>query len=469
MLKVYNSLAKEKQEFRPIDNNLVKMYTCGVTTYDDCHIGHSRSMYIFDVIRSYLEYKGYEVEMVRNITDIDDKIIKRAKLLGVDWRELSKKYIDRYEQDVKNFELNPVELQPKATENIKDMIEYIGNLIDKGYAYLTDTGVYFEVRKFKKYGMLSGQKIDAMRDSVRVQSDENKKDPLDFALWKKSQDDEPGWESPWQRGRPGWHIECSVMSQKYLKRETLDIHGGGRDLIFPHHENECAQTTSLSGSNLAKYWLHHGLLTIEGQKMSKSLGNFVSLGDVLEKYSPDVLKLFYLQAHYSSSIDFSWQKMEQANKAYEHVKILKYKLKNYLMNKDTESRSSFKMNPEILNYRQNFIKAMDDDFNMPKGLAVLFDLISRANSELSGESNSKNEILLSSSEILDQIAKVFGFTFSQKQVFNITESQINELIEKRNQYRRKKQFLEADQIRQQLLSEGVILEDTQDGTIWRKK
>ncbi|MCF7871163.1 MAG: cysteine--tRNA ligase, partial [Candidatus Omnitrophica bacterium] len=429
---------------------------------------HARSLYVFDVICRYLEFRGYRVDFVRNITDIDDKIINKAKKAGVSWKELSGRYIKLYRKDVENLGLRPVDFEPKATENIEDMIIYIKELIDKGYAYKTNSGVYFEVRKFKNYGRLSGQKIDDIASSGRIKSDENKRDPLDFALWKIVQCKEPGWVSPWGRGRPGWHIECSVMSQKYLKRKTLDIHGGGRDLIFPHHENEAAQAESLSGKNFANYWIHHGLLTIEGQKMSKSLGNFIKISDVLDKYPANALKLFYLQAHYSSSIDFSWQKMEEAQKAYQHIKISKERLENFLKGKKT-GPSLLKANSKIKDHKQSFIEAMDDDFNMPKGLAALFDLVNQINAELTGGAKEKGKNLACYRQILDQITNVFGFDFSQKKLEGINEDKVKELIAKRNLYRNQKKFDKSDQIRNQLLEKGIILEDTKEGTIWRRK
>jgi cysteinyl-tRNA synthetase len=469
MVKIYNSLTKEKQKFEPIQKGIVKMYTCGVTVYDDCHIGHARSLCVFDVIRRYLEFRGYEVNFIRNITDIDDKIINRANKLEVSWKDLSDKYIKRYRKDLERLELKTVTFEPKATENIEAMIDYIKRLIDKGYAYITDTGVYFEVRKFKQYGKLSGQKIDDIRSSVRIKSDENKRDPLDFALWKITKESNPSWDSPWGKGRPGWHIECSVMSQKYLDTDTLDIHGGGRDLIFPHHENEIAQAESLSGKSFANYWLHHGLLTINLQKMSKSLGNFVKISQVLEKHSADVLKLFYFQAHYSSSIDFSWQNLEEAKKAYEHIKILKEKLENYLSGKNVNKELIFETSSDYQEYKEKFIKAMDDDFNMPRGLAVLFDLINKANGTLISDDKDKDKKLTSYKLILDQITDVFGFSFAKKKLIGISKDEIEHFIALRNQYRKKKQFDKSDQIRNQLLAKGIVLEDSKEKTIWRRK
>ncbi len=334
MLKIYNTLTKKKEEFRPQDNNQVKMYACGVTVYDHCHIGHARSLYVFEVMRRYIKYKGYDIKFVRNITDVDDKIINKARAWAneqnIPFQEAFDKvrntYIDSYYRDLNVLGLPKADLEPKATENIDEMIIYIEKLIEKKFAYESGGSVYFSVRNLPQYGQLSGKKIDDLRESVRIDTDANKRDPLDFALWKQAKEDEPSWPSPWGKGRPGWHIECSVMSQKYLKTETLDIHGGGLDLVFPHHENERAQAEAGTGKSFANYWIHHGLLTIEKQKMAKSLGNFVTIVNALAKYPADILKLFYLQAHYSSSIDFSWERMEEAKKAYERIVILRDKL-----------------------------------------------------------------------------------------------------------------------------------------------
>lgn len=469
MIKVYNSLTKQKENFKPAEDNSVKIYTCGVTTYDNCHIGHGRSLYVFDVIRRYLGYRGYQVDFIRNITDIDDKIINKSRQLKIPWEEVSAKYIESYRQDLEKLGIKPANFEPKATDNIPDMISYIEKLLSEKYAYKTDSGIYFQVRKFKNYGRLSGQRIDDMRKSTRIEADEKKRDPLDFALWKISGDDEPGWMSPWGRGRPGWHIECSVMSQKYLGKKTIDIHGGGRDLIFPHHENECAQAECLSGKNLANYWLHHGLLTIEGQKMSKSLGNFLTLASVLEKYPASALKLFYLQAHYSSTIDFSRERIGQAERSWRKIEALYEKLENYLKEKDKPDEFSSDLDGHILSYREKFIAAMDDDFNMPRGLAVLFELVNQAKMVLADGKKGQSQILFGFKSLLDEITEVFGLNFSRKTLSGISQREIEKLIALRNQHRQKQQFLKADQIRDQLAARGIILEDSKDKTIWHKK
>ncbi|NQT28538.1 MAG: cysteine--tRNA ligase [Candidatus Omnitrophica bacterium] len=463
MLKIYNSLTKTKDFFTPQEELLVKMYVCGVTVYDDCHIGHARSLYVFEVIRKYLKYRGYKVQFIRNITDIDDKIINRAKELGVDWKELANKYIDNYYQDLKALGISKADKEPRATENVGDMIKCIERLIDKEYAYVTENGVYLSVRKLKSYGKLSGQSIDKMREGVRISKDETKEDPLDFALWKKVKGGEPFWKSPWGQGRPGWHIECSVMSQKYLKTDTLDIHGGGRDLIFPHHENECAQAESLTGKVFANYWIHHGLLTIDNQKMSKSLGNFVTIQDAVSKYSADILKIFYLQAHYSSSVDFSEKKMKEAKKAYERIQIFMNRIgsiREVKIAKDAEGL--------LKQFRDRFIEAMDDDFNMPKGLAVLFDIVSTSNKILDTEADLKAK-LAGIGRLVEEILDIFGVSSKTEEAIEISVKDIKKLIKTRSEYKQQKRYQEADDIREKLEKKGIILEDANSGTTYRIK
>jgi cysteinyl-tRNA synthetase len=386
---IYNSLARKKEEFIPLNPPKVNIYTCGVTVYDESHIGHARSLYIFDVMRRYLKYRGFEVKFVRNITDIDDKIINRANELKTDWKDLIKKYIDRYYEDLKSLGIGKADYEPRATENIPDMVMFINGLIEKGIAYESGGDVYFNVRKFPGYGKLSGQSIDAMQEAVRIDKSELKKDPLDFALWKKSKENEPSWDSPWGNGRPGWHIECSVMSQKFLKTDTLDIHAGGRDLIFPHHENEIAQAVAFTGKPFAKYWIHHGLLTINGQKMAKSAGNFVTIKDFIEKYKDaDLLKLFFLSTHYSHPIDYNEKKIEETIKQKYSFNIFFLgvstwkQIWNYwvsqpelgaLKNK-TKTPFSKEDKDKVDRIYKKFEQAMDDNFNTPQALGHLFEL-----------------------------------------------------------------------------------------------
>ena len=463
MLKIYNSLTKKKEEFKPQVSGKVKMYTCGVTVYDDCHIGHARSLYIFEIIRRYLRHQGYKVEFVRNITDIDDKIINRAEELNIDWKKLVDKYINNYYKDLESLDIEKADKEPRATENIKDMIKYIEALVDKGYAYAVQSGVYFSVRKFKDYGKLSGQSIDRMQEGARIEKDEAKVDPLDFALWKKAKEGEPSWPSPWGEGRPGWHIECSVMSRKFLKADTLDIHGGGRDLIFPHHENERAQAKALTGKPFANYWIHHGLLTINSQKMAKSLGNFVTIEDAVNRYSADILKVFYLRAHYSSSIDFSGERMEEAKSAYERIHIFMNRVK--LMSKNKVVKKNTGISTQ---FRNEFIEAMNDDFNTPRGLAVLFDIINAGNKVLEGNGDNIPE-LAGFQGLVEEILNVFGISFKALGVAAISEKDIEKMIEVRSGLKRQKRYREADKIRRELEEKGVILEDTKEGALWRKK
>lgn len=459
---IYNSLSRKKEEFSPVSPPKVNIYTCGVTVYDESHIGHARSLYIFEVIRRYLEYRGYKVKFVRNITDIDDKIINRANELKVGWKELVKKYIARYHEDLKALGIKKGDYEPCATENIKEMVKYIKGLMDKGYAYEAGGDVYFNVRKFSKYGQLSGQGIDQMQKGVRIEPSEHKKDPLDFALWKASKENEPFWESPWGKGRPGWHIECSVMSQKFLNTQTLDIHAGGRDLIFPHHENEIAQGEALSGKPFAKYWIHHGLLTINGQKMSKSLGNFITIKDFIAKYhDADLLKLFFLSAHYSHPIDYTEEKIEESKQALERILTLLKKIDK----KGIKAKRINKKKKEIEEVRNKFIQAMDDDFNTPQGLAAIFELVNLANKNIE-DSNFVSE----AKKLLSELSGIFGLSLKKKNISEDISSSIKLLIEKRNIARKKGDFSESDRIRKELEEKGIILEDTKDGkTIWRRK
>lgn len=477
IMKVYNSLTKKKEEFRPVKPKEVSIYTCGVTVYDDCHIGHARSLYIFDVIRRYLEYRGYRVNFVRNITDIDDKIINRANELKVPWKELVNKYIKSYKEDIKSLNVReglPGKdgEEPRATKNISDMIDYVKALIEKGYAYEAGGDVYFDVRKFSGYGKLSGQDIEKLREGARISPDEKKRDVLDFALWKKSKENEPWWDSPWSKGRPGWHIECSVMSQRFLNTDTLDIHAGGRDLIFPHHENEIAQAEARTGKPFAKYWLHHGLLTINNQKMSKSLNNFFTIKDALKRYPADALKLFYLQAHYSSSIDFSDNKMQEAQSALERFHIFFDKVNRQGGADDKRGPRSGALKDKADNLAKEFISAMDDDFNTPLALGKLFEMVSAANTELEKGSVSAG---YAKDVIMDLGTGIFGIFSGRRKISPKQKKAIESRIAERNKAGRRGDFAKADKIRQELRQQGVVLEDSKgwahkpalEGTRWR--
>lgn len=461
---IYNSLTKKKEEFIPLNYPNVNIYTCGVTVYDDSHIGHARSLYIFDVIRRYLRYRCFDVKFVRNITDVDDKIINRANELKIEWQELVKKYIGRYYEDLEALGIEKGDFEPRATENIAEMVRYIQTLVDKSYAYEAGGDVYFNVRKFPEYGRLSGQSIDKMETGVRIGPSELKHDPLDFALWKKSKEGEPFWDSPWSKGRPGWHIECSVMSQKFLKTDTLDIHAGGMDLIFPHHENEIAQAEALTGKQFAKYWIHHGLLTINGQKMSKSSGNFITIKDFIAKYqNPELLKFFFLSAHYSHPIDYSDAKIDEAKQALQRISIFMDKAKAV----SPGFLSAFlKIIPqEISQLKNKFIASLDDDFNTPEALACVFELVNLANKNID-----RRDFVFSAKNTLNEMLNILGIKLiSTKIDSEISEDEIKSRIQNRVNAKQAKDYALADKIRKELETKGVILEDTKGGTTWRRR
>ena len=484
MLRIYNTLTDSKEEFIPLNPPYVNMYTCGVTVYDDCHIGHGRSLYVFDTIRRFLLYKGYKVKFVRNITDVDDKIIKKAEawsresnlLLGEAFNRVRNRYIKSYYDDLNALGISKADVEPLATENIPQMIDFIENLIKKGFAYERAGSVYFSVRKFDSYGKLSKRDIDDLFSGVRIEPDPLKADPLDFALWKAKKGSEPSWDSPFGEGRPGWHIECSVMANRFLG-ETIDIHGGGKDLIFPHHENEIAQSEALSGKQFARFWIHHGLLTIEGQKMSKSLGNFITLKDALREYSPSVLKIIYLSNHYRSPLDFSQKSVYEARRVKERIVT-------FIKQLDSRSKEKFisdyrNINEKTFSYREikelynKFIGFMDDDFNMPGGFSVLFDAIRFVNDNLEAGEIFFYEMkifvyfILSLFSLDDMLS---GDSAGRDGSAVLDEHFIEEEIARRAEFRKKRKFKEADGIRKSLGEKGIVLEDQPDGkTIWYRK
>jgi len=452
------------------------MYVCGPTVYDEPHVGHARSAYIFDVIRRYLIYKGYKVRFARNVTDVDDKIIDKAakEFPGEDLKKacegVADKYLKSYHEALKELSIDigrEVILEPKASDYIPKMADFIQDLIKRGVAYPSGGDVYFDITKAKNYGKLSNQAPDRMEAGSRVSPTENKRDPLDFALWKSAKENEPSWDSPWGKGRPGWHIECSVMSSDVLGDE-FDIHGGGIDLIFPHHENEIAQSEG-AGKKFARFWVHHGLLTINGQKMAKSLGNFITIKDVLNKYPADVLKIFYLQAHYSSPIDFTWERLEATKSAYKSIVILREKLqKEYGTVDITEVVRGGA--GAMLQFKNKFIESMDDDFNTPKALAVLFDMINRCNIELDGNNKDKDYKLRYALDIMKEMTEVFGLSFLYESSGVLSDNEVEFQIVARLNFKKQKDFTAADSIRKRLEEQGIILEDTKDGkTTWRRK
>ncbi|MFA5319938.1 MAG: cysteine--tRNA ligase [Candidatus Omnitrophota bacterium] len=460
-LRIYNSLSRVNEEFLPLNPPKVNIYTCGVTVYDSCHIGHARSLYIFNLIRKYLLYRGYKVNFVRNITDIDDKIINKARESGRTWKDVAEKYIEEYRRDLELLHIEEADSEPRATENIECMIAHIAALVEKGAAYASGGDVYFNVRKFPGYGKLSGQDTEQMRQGVRIGPSEMKVDPLDFALWKSSKPSEPSWASPWGAGRPGWHIECSAMSMKYLGSETLDIHAGGRDLIFPHHENEIAQSEALTGKPFARYWIHHGLLTINGQKMSKSLGNFITIRDAVSEYPPDVLKLLYLQTHYSSPLDFSREKMKEAAHALERINIF---FSHSVFSSGGQAGDG--ITAELEKSRQCFLQAMDNDFNTPEALACVFSLISLANKHPEGGAF-RSAAAAEAGLMLDILG--LSLDAGAAGTAELNDGEITGFLDRREEARRNKDYALSDKIRKELESRGIILEDTKQGTLWRRK
>jgi cysteinyl-tRNA synthetase len=474
-MKVFNTLFGQKEEFLP-QGDEVKMYVCGVTPYDNCHIGHAMSYIIFDVIRRYLRFRGYKVKYVQNITDIDDKIIDRASKLGISPAELAQKYTDGYFEDMDALNIERADIYPRATEEIPKIIEVIQGLIDKGYAYPAGGSVYFRVRNVPDYGRLAHRSLDAMMAGARIEPGEDKEHPMDFALWKASKPGEPWWESPWGQGRPGWHIECSAMSLKYLG-DTLDIHGGGQDLIFPHHQNEIAQSESFTGKKpFVKYWLHNGLVQLGEEKMSKSLGNLITIKQAREKYSPDAIRIFVLSSHYRSPLKYSEEGLEEAAEGGAE------RLLRVISRDDTSGGKGEALGAEP--YRQRFIEVMDDDFNTPQALGVLFDLAREINQAAdSGLSfqEAKKVLLSLAREVLglklDVIivvptAHLTLTTFAPTVVIATPEAvvRVSRLVEERSRCRKAKQWQRADEIRTKLEELGIVLEDASDrtDTIWKR-
>ena len=468
MMKIYNTLSKRKEEFVPLEEGKVKMYVCGPTVYNFIHIGNARPMIAFDTVRRYFEYKGFEVNFVSNFTDVDDKIIKKAIEEGVSADEISKRYIAECKKDMEAMNVKPATKNPLATEEICGMVEMISTLIEKGYAYEKNGTVYYRTRKFEGYGKLSHKNLDDLRSggrSLLVTGEDEKEDPLDFVLWKPKKEGEPAWESPWSEGRPGWHIECSEMSKKYLG-EQIDIHAGGEDLIFPHHENEIAQSEAANGKEFAKYWMHNGFLNIDNKKMSKSLGNFFTVREIGEKYDLQILRFFMLSAHYRSPLNFSAELMEAAKNSLERIFTaadnLKFLISNTSEEKMTESEKRlFEKSSE---YVEAFERAMDDDFNTADAIAAIFDLVKYMNTTADGASS--KEYLQNLLDRLCLLTDVLGIIVIKEE--EMLDSEIEEMIEKRQAARKDRNFALADQIRDELLAKGIILEDTREGVKWKK-
>ncbi len=467
-MKLYNTLTKQKEEFVPLEEGKVKMYVCGPTVYNFIHIGNARPMIVFDTVRRYFEYKGYDVNYVSNFTDVDDKIINKAIEEGVSAQEISERYIAECKKDMEGMNVKPATTHPLATQEICGMVEMIQTLIDKGYAYEKNGTVYFRTRQFKDYGKLSHKNLDDLGSGERsllVTGEDEKEDPLDFVLWKPKKEGEPAWESPWSDGRPGWHIECSVMSKKYLG-DQIDIHAGGEDLVFPHHENEIAQSEAANGKEFARYWMHNAFLNIDNRKMSKSLGNFRTVREISEQYDLQVLRFFMLSAHYRSPLNFSAELMEASKNGLERIVNAAENLKFYLKNAQTEKlmEEEEKAFAQTDGFVAAFEKAMDDDFNTADALAAVFDLVKFINTS-AGENSSKAylENLL---KLLKKLTDVLGLIVDKKE--ELLDEEIENLIQERQAARKAKDFAKADAIRDELAQKGIILEDTREGVKWKK-
>ena len=468
-MKIFNTLTRRKEEFVPLEEGKVKMYVCGPTVYNLIHIGNARPMIIFDTVRRYMEYKGYEVNYVSNFTDVDDKIIKKAIEEGVSAEEISTRYIKECKKDMADMNVKPATTAPQATPEIQGMIDMIQTLIDKGYAYpAADGTVYFRVKKFKEYGKLSHKNLDDLQSgfrSLKVSGEDQKEDPLDFVLWKPKKEGEPSWPSPWCDGRPGWHIECSVMSKKYLGEE-IDIHAGGEDLIFPHHENEIAQSECCNGKIFARYWMHNGFLNIDNRKMSKSLGNFRTVRQIGEQYDLQVLRFFMLNAHYRSPLNFSADLMEAAKNSLERILEAAGKLSDRKDNGAAENitEEELALLKEAEGFVTKFEAAMDDDFNTADALAAIFELVKFANTNV--DENSSREFAGGLYEELFKLSDVLGLKIEKKE--EILDKEIEDLIQERQAARKAKDFKRADEIRDELLKKGIILKDTREGVKWQR-
>ena len=468
-MKIFNTLTRRKEEFVPLEEGKVKMYVCGPTVYNLIHIGNARPMIIFDTVRRYMEYKGYEVNYVSNFTDVDDKIIKKANEEGVEPSVISERYIAECKKDMEGMNIKPATKNPKATEEIGGMFDMIQTLIDKGYAYpAADGTVYFRVKKFKEYGKLSHKNLDDLQSgfrSLKVSGEDQKEDPLDFVLWKPKKEGEPSWPSPWCDGRPGWHIECSVMSKKYLGEE-IDIHAGGEDLIFPHHENEIAQSECCNGKIFARYWMHNGFLNIDNRKMSKSLGNFRTVRQIGEQYDLQVLRFFMLNAHYRSPLNFSADLMEAAKNSLERILEAAGKLSDRKDNAAVENitEEELALLKEAEGFVTKFEAAMDDDFNTADALAAIFELVKFANTNVN--ENSSKEFAAGLYEELFKLSDVLGLKIEKKE--EILDKEIEDLIQERQAARKAKDFKRADEIRDELLKKGIILKDTREGVKWQR-
>ena len=463
-MRIFNTMTRQKEEFIPNNPDEVKIYACGPTVYNYIHIGNARPLCVFDVLRRYLEYRGYNVKFVQNFTDVDDKIIKRANEEGITFEEVSKKYIEEFWTDANGLNFKKASVHPKATENIDEIINIIKTLEEKGYAYAVDGDVYFRTLKFKEYGKLSHQPIEDLQSGARIAIGEKKENPLDFALWKAAKEGEPYWDSPWGKGRPGWHIECSAMNKRFLG-DTIDIHCGGQDLIFPHHENEIAQSECANGCTFSKYWMHNGYINVDNVKMSKSLGNFKTVREIANVYGYEVIRYFLISSHYRSPINYSLEIIEQCKSALERLytcrESLDFALKNAKDIPDDEE-----LIKKLNSHREQFITAMDDDLNTADGVAAVFELVKDINTSILDKEVSKN-VCQTAAAVFDELCDVLGILYNRKN--NDVDSDIEALIEERQQARANKDWATADRIRDELKAKGIILKDTAQGVTWTKE
>ncbi len=491
VMKIYNSITRQKEDFVTVKSGKVKMYVCGMTVYSDAHIGHARTYFAFDVIRRYFEHKGFKVTYVQNITDVDDKIIAAANRVGADPLEYSKKFTEICLNDLDNLGIRRADIYPKASETIKDMIDMTQEIIDKGFGYESDGDVYFSVEKFTDYGKLSGQKLDDLMSGVRIDPEDKKHNPFDFALWKSAKPGEPSWDSPWGAGRPGWHIECSAMSSKFLGL-PFDIHGGGMDLRFPHHENEIAQAEAATGKEFAKYWMHIGLLTVDGEKMSKSIGNIVNVKDLLSRWEPEVVRFFFAQAHYRSPPDFSEKALENSKKGLDRIYRVKEKLEECIAKKE-EGSDDKEFSKTVSEFKSSFESAMDDDFNTPEAVSSIFDFVNACNRFFDKTKNPSSTVCKKALDtfiklgniltlfqdkkkdsgkiddgVLKQLRK-FASSYATDVEGKTIEEVMELLLKARSEARKKKDWNTSDNIRKKLDEFGFEIQDTAAGPVWRKK
>ncbi|MED3727330.1 cysteine--tRNA ligase [Priestia filamentosa] len=464
-IKLYNTLTRQKEIFTPLEENKVKMYVCGPTVYNYIHIGNARPAIVFDTVRRYLEYRGYDVQYVSNFTDVDDKLIKAANELGEEVPTIAERFIEAYFEDTEALGCKKADVHPRVTENMDTIIEFIEMLIEKGFAYEAGGDVYYKTRKFDGYGKLSHQSIDELRSGARIGVGEKKDDPLDFTLWKEAKDGEISWDSPWGKGRPGWHIECSAMARKYLG-DTIDIHAGGQDLSFPHHENEIAQSEAATGKEFAKYWLHNGYINIDNEKMSKSLGNFVLVHDILKEIEPSLLRFFMLTVQYRHPINYNQELLEDTKRGLERIQTAYENVQHRLEHSTNLATQGEQWEDKIAELHQSFVTEMDDDFNTANAISVLFELSKQANLYLA-EENTSEAVLEAFIKEFETITGVLGVELAGKDE-ELLDEEIEQLLEERIQARKDRNFQRADEIRDELKSRNIILEDTSQGTRWKR-